>query len=246
MYREANKKRTPLVMILVLSSIAMPFALKSFGVPVNFHCLASAAFHFWGSTMKTVGNLYQPSIASDFASFSNSFADEQLNDRCPESLVCRNEPPVEIEIAPDAAMPVVIQEEIIKPKYPKPLSRVVAPKQHFEVMVNSAPVAMTITPEPVQLQLTPVAYRNFVRVKDLRKPAVLTNALAQAEVWKNYSVREDEIKRKVEQFKASCNFAALHSLQEKERFFKVVVKINTPAPEKEEFRVMREVEVSEL
>ncbi len=251
MKRRENLKRTPLLMVMVLSLIAMPLALKTIGVSVNYSCLASAAFQVWGSTMKTMGSLYHPSIAADFATFSNSFADENLNEPS-ENLVCRNEPPVgadtlpEIEI-PEIEAPEVMEEAAPKPRYAKPTARIMVPTPHFDMVIHAEPVAVQITPEPTDGQLTPVAFRNLVKVKDLRKVARLAQTFAQAEVWKNYAQQEDEMKRRVEKLKASCNFAAIQALQENEKLFKVVVRVNTPAAEKVEIRLPREAEeVSEF
>src|SRR5262245_40924649 len=99
MNSQTNKKRTPLMMILVLIAIAIPLALRTIGVPVNFSCLASATFRVWARTMQTMGSLYRPSLAADFATFSNSLTDEQLNDPCTKNLMCSLTPPVVIEQA---------------------------------------------------------------------------------------------------------------------------------------------------
>jgi hypothetical protein len=246
MNSQTNKKRTPLMMILMLIAIAIPLSLKTLGVPVNFSCLASATFRVWAKTMQTMGSMYHPSIAADFATFGNSFTDEQLNDPCTQNQVCSLTSPAILEPEPDVTMPAIIEEETAKPKCSKSVMRVVTPKQQFQVEVNAEPVAMQITPEPVQLQLTPVAFHNVVRVKELRKAATLTQAFAQAEVWKNYTVREDEVKRRVEQLARSCNFAGLQRLQEQEKFLKVVVRMNPRAHNKEEMPVTVETETSEF
>jgi hypothetical protein len=247
MSSQTNKKSTPLMMILMLIAIAIPLSLKTIGVSVNFSCMASATFRVWAKTMRTMGSMYHPSIAADFATFGNSLTDEQMNDPCTNDQVCSLTSPAVIEQEPELTLPVIIEEETAKPKCLKSVMRVVTPKQQqFQIVVNAEPVAVQITPEPVQLRLTPVAFHNVVRVKELRKAANLTQAFAQAEVWKNYTVREDEVKRRVEQLARSCNFAGLQALQEKEKLLKVVVRMNPRARDKDEFPLTVETETSEF
>lgn len=246
MSRQTNKKSTPLMMILMLIAIAIPLSLKTLGVSVNYSCLASATFRVWAKTMQTMGSMYHPSIAADFATFGNSLTEEQMNDPCTQNQICSLTSPAVIEQEPDVTTPVITEEETAKPRCMKSVMRIVAPKRQFQIEVNAEPVAMQITPEPVQLQLTPVAFHNVVRVKELRKAANLTQAFAQAEVWKNYTVRENEVKRRVEQLARSCNFAGLQALQEKEKLLKVVVRVNSRARDKEEFPVTVETETSEF